>query len=120
VRIPEPLRSQVVEGRHAAAEVTASASGRRAFVAVRPVGGAPTLEESLARAQAEGRIPRAHAFVGTKTEYDANHLKTWDYDLGSIVLAEAEVPTIEAVEATLEAWTVDGPSLRPYSDTDAP
>jgi len=118
--IPEGLQRQLEEGRALAMEVTASAAGRRAFVEVRPIGGASSLEESLRAASATGVIPKAEAFRVVCVEYDADALDGHDYDQGRVIHAEAVVPTAAAVAMEVEAWGHDATRFRPYHRTDAP
>lgn len=117
--MPEPLRRQVSEGRSVAVEVPA-ASGRRAFVVVRPQGGAASIEESFRRAQAEGAVPVAESFVVGHYEYDATRLDGWDYDIGRTCHGEARVATVDEAEAVLRDWGFDASDLKPYHQTDAP
>lgn len=118
-RIPEPLRTQLTQGRPLAAELDAP-PGRRAFVIVRSEGGASNLRDSLRGASAKGAIPKAHGFSVIHAEYDNDVLETMDYDVGMTRHAHAHVQTIEEVEATVTAWGFDHEILQPYWKTDAP
>lgn len=118
--IPELLQRQLEEGRALAMEVTSSAAGRRAFVEVLPIGGAPSLEESLRAASATGVIPKAEEFRVRCVEYDAEALDGYDYDRGRVIHAEVSVPTVAAVAIEVEAWGHEVAGLRPYHQTDAP
>ena len=120
MRIPEPLRSQVVEGRLAAMEVPPRDTDNRAFVIIRPVGGATTLEESLRMARVSGSIEKASGFVVSHTEYDADRLEGWDYDIGQVDHARVEVEELAGAEALLLDWGYDPTQLQPYNQTDAP
>jgi len=119
VSLPESLRIQAREGRALAAEFPAGA-GRRAFVVIRPEGGATTLEESLQRAKAEGALPVAGSFTVSHYEYDAKMLGGFDYDIGRTCHGEIQVTTVEEAEAVIARWGFTASELLPYHLTDAP
>ncbi len=97
-----------------------AAEGRRSFVEVRPRGGAPTLEESLAAARKSGSVPRADGFDVVHVEYDATALDGWDYDVGRVTHARASVASLDEVERVVASWGFDAAALRPHHQTDAP
>lgn len=95
-------------------------AGRRAFVEVRPQGGAKTLEASLSAARDSGSIPKAHAFAVAHVEYDVTALDGWDYDVGRVTHGQATVASLNEVELLIESWGLDPADLRPYHQTGAP
>jgi hypothetical protein len=117
-RLPEPLRRQVEKGRVAAAEVAAPV-GRRAFLVIRPVGGADTLEAAAAQFATGGMRP-VTAYSVTHDEFDATELDGYDYDVGWTRLREAEARTLEEVETLIATWGYDAGVLLPHHQTDAP
>ncbi len=102
----ETLRRQASEGRLLAMEVDA-APGRRAFIELRPQGGAKTLEESLALARTAGATPSAQGFDVVHVEYDAQALDGWDYDVSRVIHARVAAASLPEVEEVIAAWGFD-------------
>jgi hypothetical protein len=103
-----------------AMEIEATAPGRRVFIEVHTTGGAKSLADALAVADATGAVPRAESFRVQHIEYEADALDGYDHDIGRVIHADVVASTVNDVASTLRAWGHDPADPRPYFQIDAP
>ncbi|MFF4011578.1 hypothetical protein [Streptomyces sp. NPDC001717] len=104
-------------GRRLVAEVPATRAGRRAFVDITP---GQTLRDREAHEQGWVHNNVGRAFRIEHREYDAELIDGFDYDIGAVLVASADVTGERELMATLIAWRL-GPRRFAYPwNTDDP